>query len=286
MLTVGVPVFNAERFLGRCLKNLCAEDLDYRIVISDNASTDKTEEISRDFAQQDKRIRYLRHDSNIGAAANFMCLLDLADTELFAWRAYDDFSSPGFFKSLSAALETQPQRHLAVGSLAYVDELGNAPAMQPVPAALPADPGQRRALLLQIAEVTWFYGVFRREALRKHYLNARNAYDFVWSFDPLVILPFLLEGSVVTNPNVAFTQYVCDDSAARYRPKGVIASSRLVAQFCRHGFAVANDITPSLGQRLRLYADVVRYTNKYGLKFSRILKRALLWPYYRLTDQL
>lgn len=286
MLTVGVPVYNGERFLERCLRNLCAEDLDYRIVISDNASTDKTEEIARAFARQDQRIRYIRQESNIGGLANFQYVLDVANTGLFAWRAYDDLSSPGFFKALSAALDAHPTCNLAVGSLQYEPESGKAPPMQRVPAELPADPAQRRKLLMNIAEVTWFYGVFRRAQLRMRYLNARNAYDYVWSVDPLVLLPFLLEGSVITAPDVVFTQYVCDASAASYRPKGVIASSRLVLQFCRHGFAIANEIPAPPIQRIQLYADVIRYTNRYGLKFSRIAKRALFWPYYKLTNRL
>jgi len=51
---------------------------------------------------------------------------------------------------------------------------------------------------------------------------------------------------------------VCGGSAASYRPKGVIACSRLVSQFCRHGFAIANEVADSPGERLRLYADVLR----------------------------
>lgn len=286
MLTVGVPVYNAGQFLERCLRNLCEEELDYRIVISDNASTDGTGEICREFAKTDSRIRYIRHESNMGAEKNFRFLLENADTELFAWRAYDDLSSPGFFRRLSESLATHEQCNLAVGSLNYEVEEGKQPALRVVPGELPADRAQCRALLLHIAEVTWFYGVFRRSVLLKRFVNARNAYDYVWSFDPLVILPFLLEGSVITDPGVVFTRYVCDGSASRYRPKGVIASTRLIMRFCRHGFSVADEMAASPCQRIMLYADVIRYTNRYGLKFSRIAKRALFWPYYRLTNRL
>ena len=279
-------MYNAERFLERCLTNLCAEEFDYRILISDNASTDSTGDIAQAFARADSRIRYIRHDSNIGGVANFLYLLNAADTELFAWRAYDDFSSPGYFKRLSGALETHAQCNLAVGSLKYEVEEGTLPPMQVVADVLPTDASHRRKLLLAIAEVTWFYGVFRRDILLKRYITAQSTYHYLWSFDPLVLLPFLLETSVWTDPSVVFTQYVSGGSAARYRPKGVIANSRLIAQFWRYGFSVANELSTSPGQRLQLYAEVVRYTNKYGMKYSRILKRALLWPYYRITGQL
>ncbi len=286
LLTVGVPVYNAGRFLERCLRNLCEEDLDYRIVVSDNASTDETAEICREFAKTDPRIQYVRHEANMGAEKNFRYLLETADTELFAWRACDDLSSPGFFKRLADGLAGHPSCNLAVGNLTYEVEEGTLPPDHDVPGMLPVDHKERRKLLLDSAEVTWFYGVFRRKVLLQRYIDARKAYDYVWSFDPLLILPFLLEGSVFTDPSVTFTQYVCGGSAARYRPKGVIASSQLVLRFCRHGFAVVDGMASMPGQRIKLYADVVRYTNKYGLKFSRIFKRAIFWPYYRLANRL
>jgi glycosyltransferase involved in cell wall biosynthesis len=287
MLTVGVPVYNAEKFIARCLENLCEEDLDYRIVISDNASTDKTEEICREFAARDARIRYIRQESNIGVEPNFSSLLKNADTELFAWRAYDDLSSPGYFKTLATGLENNKQCHLAVGSLGYESDDGGAvPSIRPVPATLPSDAAQCRKLLLRIAEVNWFYGVFRRDVLLKRYIDAKKTYHFVWSFDPLLILPFLLEGSVYTDPGVCFTQYICDGSASRYRPRGVIGPARLASQFCRHGFSVADELATSFGHKISLYKDVVLYANSHGGKFSRIAKRALFWPYYRLANRL
>ena len=42
-----------------------------RVVVCDNASTDGTETICRDFARRDSRVRYVRNERNLGAAANF-----------------------------------------------------------------------------------------------------------------------------------------------------------------------------------------------------------------------
>ena len=44
---------------------------DFEIIISDNASTDRTAEIARDYAARDGRIRYYRNEENVGAARNF-----------------------------------------------------------------------------------------------------------------------------------------------------------------------------------------------------------------------
>ncbi|MFA7172448.1 MAG: glycosyltransferase family 2 protein [Kiritimatiellia bacterium] len=285
-LTVGVPVYNAERFLERCLENLCAEDFEYKIIISDNASTDGTEKIARKFADKDHRITYVRQESNIGAEKNFMFLLENADTEMFAWRAYDDLSSPDYFKKLSLTLIDNPQSDLAVGCLAYESEGGSAPPRSTMPDALPIDIAQRRMVLLKRASPSWIYGVFRRDELLKRYVDARNAFDYVWSLDNLVILPFLLKGSVSIKSDVFLKAYLCNSSASHYRPKGVIDASRLVLKFWRHGFCIADEVADSFCLKVKLYMGVVRYADGRAEKYRRIVKRALFWPYYKVAGRL
>ena len=45
-VTIGLPVYNGERFLEQTLDSLLAQSYtDFELIISDNASTDRTEEI-------------------------------------------------------------------------------------------------------------------------------------------------------------------------------------------------------------------------------------------------
>jgi glycosyltransferase involved in cell wall biosynthesis len=70
-VSIGVPVFNGERFLAETLDSLLNQTFsDLEVVISDNASTDQTEEICRAYAAHDARIRYYRNDVNRRAAWN------------------------------------------------------------------------------------------------------------------------------------------------------------------------------------------------------------------------
>ncbi len=285
-LTVGVPVYNSEKFLERCLANLCAEDLEYNIIISDNASTDKTEDISRAFAASDKRIRYIRQEENIGAERNFRFLLDNADSEFFAWRAYDDFSSKGYFEKLSNILAADNKLHLAVGSLEFESEEAKLPKKCALPASLPQDNGKRRKLLLKIATPAWIYGVFRHNQLQRRFVDASNAFNYTWALDTLTLLPFLLEASVAVEPDVVFTEYLCNLSAKRYRPKGVIPASRFVGNFCRHGFLIADELAQSQWEKFQMYLEIIRYSNKRCMKFHRIAKRAVLWHYYKINGRL
>src|SRR5262245_11232182 len=71
-VSIGMPVYNADKFLPEALQSLVNQSFaDFEIVISDNASTDRTEEICRSYAQRDQRIRYFRNTTNIGVFRNF-----------------------------------------------------------------------------------------------------------------------------------------------------------------------------------------------------------------------
>ena len=60
-VTIGMPVFNGANYVGEAVESILAQTFgDLELVISDNASTDATEQICRDMAARDRRIRYLR----------------------------------------------------------------------------------------------------------------------------------------------------------------------------------------------------------------------------------
>jgi glycosyltransferase involved in cell wall biosynthesis len=90
-LTVGIPVFNGEVFIAECIQSLLKQGFDeYKIIISDNCSTDGTEEICKEYAKNDSRITYIRHSSNKGAPYNFGFLLKASSSPFFMWSAADD----------------------------------------------------------------------------------------------------------------------------------------------------------------------------------------------------
>ena len=71
-LSIGMPVYNAERYLAEALDGFLAQTFqDFEINVSDNASSDRTAEICRSFAERDPRIRYFRNGKNLGAIPNF-----------------------------------------------------------------------------------------------------------------------------------------------------------------------------------------------------------------------
>ena len=108
-LTIGLPVFNGERYLAAALGSLIAQSYaDFELIIADNASTDRSGDIARAFASADPRIRYVRHSENLGAAANYNCTVEQAQGELFKWAAHDDVCRPDYLSRCITQLDADP----------------------------------------------------------------------------------------------------------------------------------------------------------------------------------
>lgn len=106
---IGLPVYNGEKYLAAALDCLLAQThRDFTVLISDNASTDSTEEIGRAYAARDPRIRYHRHAQNRGAAPNFNFCVEQAEGAYFKWMAHDDLCKPTYLERCAAVLDGDP----------------------------------------------------------------------------------------------------------------------------------------------------------------------------------
>jgi glycosyltransferase involved in cell wall biosynthesis len=180
VLTVGMPVYNAERFLAKALDSFLAQTFtDFELLISDNASTDCTEEICREYAARDQRIRYFRNAKNMGGGWNFRRVYSLANGKYYKYAAHDDFLEPTFLEECITALEADPGLMLAHARTKVVSPPGdlmeyyNWPLQSDSP-----DPLVRwHDLLLNDHMCFQVFGVFRLDALRRcpalgSYVNA------------------------------------------------------------------------------------------------------------------
>lgn len=94
-ITVGMPVYNGERYVEESIKSVLAHTFDhFELLISDNGSTDRTAEICQDNASMDSRISLIRNEQNIGASANYNTLVQKATAPYFRWSNADDLLAP------------------------------------------------------------------------------------------------------------------------------------------------------------------------------------------------
>lgn len=110
IVSIGMPVFNGDKYLRNAINALLSQSFtDFELIISDNASSDQTEAICRQYADRDSRIKYVRQRENKGACANFKFVLDEARGEYFMWAACDDTHSPDFIEVNFKFLSENPE---------------------------------------------------------------------------------------------------------------------------------------------------------------------------------
>jgi glycosyltransferase involved in cell wall biosynthesis len=185
-IAIGLPVYNGANFLAAAIDSILAQSYaDFELVISDNASTDNTEEICRAYAQRDRRVRYVRQPINVGAANNHNLLVRMSDSEYFKWAAHDDVLAPGFLAACIDMLDHDSSVVLASPATVLIDEAGTPllysaekggmidrsgvcwPVMPEKNDGLMADDPTVRfeAVLLNMSMCVEIFGVMRRSAL-------------------------------------------------------------------------------------------------------------------------
>jgi glycosyltransferase involved in cell wall biosynthesis len=121
-LTVGLPVYNGERYVAESIEALLGQSYqDFELIISDNASTDGTPAICERYARQDSRIRYYRQPRNIGLAPNHNFCVQQARGELFKWAAGDDLYHRDLLLRCVEALDERPEVVLVHAYTAMID---------------------------------------------------------------------------------------------------------------------------------------------------------------------
>jgi glycosyltransferase involved in cell wall biosynthesis len=176
-LSVGLPVYNGERYLAESVEALLGQTFeDFELLISDNASTDATGDICREYAKADSRVRYIRQPRNIGAAPNHNFLFGQSRGEYFKWAAADDLYARDLLERCVDVLDKRPEVILAHSWTAAID--GDGLVIQAMEYPLATDspnPAERmRAMLFGdgkndfgLIRADDQYGVMRAEVLRR-----------------------------------------------------------------------------------------------------------------------
>lgn len=120
-----MPVYNGSEFLRATIDSLLAQTFrDFELIISDNASTDATESICREYAARDSRIRYYRNPKNVGASDNYNAVFHYARARYFKWASSNDLCHPRFLEACVAVLDARPDVVLAFPRTRLLDSDG------------------------------------------------------------------------------------------------------------------------------------------------------------------
>jgi glycosyltransferase involved in cell wall biosynthesis len=202
LVSVGVPVFNGEAGLARCLDGLLRQDYNnLEIIISDNGSTDATPAICEAYARCDPRVKYLRSEENRGSIWNFNRVFELATGTYFMFAAHDDERAPEFVSACIEHLEQHPDAVLCAAH-AEVSIEGSQHVLYIThfdTVVDRTDAADRYEETLKRLPLTAIYGVYRASALR-----TTRRFRRVIGSDSAFIRELLIYGSLTQVPQVLF----------------------------------------------------------------------------------
>ena len=126
LVSIGLPVYNGELHLRSSLGAILGQDYpNLEIIISDNASTDNTWDICKEFAAKDSRIILSRNDSNKGAFFNFLNVMGGANGDFFMWAAHDDLHVQTYVSDCLLAFDANPSAIMCCTELGFINEDGS-----------------------------------------------------------------------------------------------------------------------------------------------------------------
>jgi len=100
IFTIGIPTYNREMYLHKCLENIYSQignDSRFEVLVCDNDSSDNTEEIVDIYIRKYTNIVYFKNESNIGPSKNFQKVLELATGEYINLHGDDDYFNEGVY---------------------------------------------------------------------------------------------------------------------------------------------------------------------------------------------
>jgi len=223
-VSIGMPVYNGADYVRTAIESILTQDFrSFELIISDNASTDETAAICREYAAADKRIRYYRNDKNLGAGPNMRRVVELARCDLFAWAMHDHVHLPGFLRRCIEVMDEAPPTVVLVAPGAeIIDAKGDGIKEDWKVERLDIRshrPSVRAAdVIRNVAWATAQFGVYRTEKLRR----TRLIGSFPFS-DHVLLLEVALLGEIWQIPDVLFQR--------RYHPGVSDLTNKTQAEF-------------------------------------------------------
>jgi len=123
LVSIGIPLYNEEKYVQSVLEAVLAQDYpNLEIIISENCSTDSTLKIVEKFATLDSRIKIFKTEKNVKSAENFINVLShSSDGKYFVWVSGHDFIAPSYIRKCVEILEAEPNVILSYARAYFID---------------------------------------------------------------------------------------------------------------------------------------------------------------------
>ena len=271
-VSIGLPVFNAERYLPQSLEALLGQTFtDFELLVSDNGSADGTEAICRSYAASDGRIRYFRHDLNRGSVFNHNFVLEQARGHYFRWQSHDDLVEPEYLERCVSVLDRDPDVVLCHSRVVLIDQDGNVLGRSGGSRGIDSPrPHERFREFIGLGH-RFYQSPMCFGLLRTELLTSLGGFALYLGSDRVLLVELSLHGRVVELPEDLFAYRQHDGQFSRmpstergvhYDPSNAglrFPTFRLGAEYLLA--ARRGPLSPA--ERLRCYAEMVRWPFHY-----------------------
>jgi len=125
LVSICIPTYNRAAALRESLKSICGQDYaPLEILVSDNCSEDETEQVCREIAREDPRIRYVRQPRNIGLYGNHNFCIEESRGEFLGLFHDHDERSTQIVNEHVAFLRRHPDVGVVCSDWELIDEAG------------------------------------------------------------------------------------------------------------------------------------------------------------------
>jgi glycosyltransferase involved in cell wall biosynthesis len=215
LISIGMPVFNSEKFIRQALDSLLAQKYkNFEINISDNSSTDKTEEICKEYVAKDRRIYYYRNNQNIGVQ-NFKRVLNLAKGDYFMWAADDDIWHPDFISSCIKILENNKDLGMAFSNIVNINSFGRIIRRYP---SFKKFSGENNKKIISnyvkdpeiMGKANLIYGIYRLKLCKESWES--SPLNESWGSDMCFVLATISRSSIGIDERILFQKRIAKKS--------------------------------------------------------------------------
>ena len=269
LVSIGMVAYNGDEFIRQTLDSLLAQTYEnFELIISDDMSTDKTQDICLEYLARDERIKYKRNDVNIKEVRNTNQVFNMSTGDYFMWVADHDLYDKKFISRCVEILDNDPSVVLCYPNTIFIDSKGNDLGIIPdhLDTRSISDASQRfRATIPNLHRCNFINGLMRSNALRK-----TGLYMPVIGPDNLLLAELSLLGSFAEIPQTLFfmSQNRPDEDeiqALQRRLKNLSPNLNTTIPFTlltlHHLIAVKN-ASLNLQVKLKLMAFALRFCNR------------------------
>ena len=184
LVSIIVPVYNAEKTIGRCIESILGQEyINFELLLMDDGSKDESGKICDSFAKNDTRIRVI-HKENSGVSDTRNLALDLAQGKYVQFLDADDWITPNATRTFVEAAEAANADMVICDFYRVVDKRVSQKGSIDEEGLLTQE---EYASHMMENPADFYYGVlwnkfYRRDIIEQHHLRMNSAISWCEDF--------------------------------------------------------------------------------------------------------